>query len=172
MGSRNLSKTAKKSSSSPCAAGVLPRHSWPSLTSSVCQRAITNLLKFSSLHSFSLSCVSLFEWFVPTYFFKHFKSCSPPFTTHPHHLPHYSSMTMVLTRCSIISQPNRVYTHSHNSLVPVLFSLSEKNTNSYCSIDCCSGFCRVCPDCTIFFLFHIHLFMSNLFWIIDRYGLH
>jgi hypothetical protein len=104
-------------------------------------------------------------------FFKCFKSCSPPSTTR-HHLPHYSLIIMVLTRRSIISQPNRLYTRSRSPLVPVLFSLSENNINSYYSIDRCSGFRRVCLDCTIFFLFHIYLVMSNLFRIIDRYCFH
>jgi hypothetical protein len=120
---------------------------------------------------FSISRVSLFEWCVPTYFFKHFKSCPRPSTTH-HHLPHYSLIIMDLTRHSIISQPNRVYTRSHSSLVLVSFSLTENNTKSYYSIDCCSGFRRVCPDCPIFFLFYIYLFLGNLFMIINWYCLH
>jgi hypothetical protein len=111
----------------------------------------------------------IFEWFVPTSYLKHFKSCSCPSTTR-HHLPHYS-LIMVLTRHSIISQPNRVSTRSCSSLVPVFFALSENNTSSYYSIDCCRRLRRVCPDCTIFFLFHIFI-ASNLFWIINTNGFH
>jgi hypothetical protein len=67
---------------------------------SVCMlSSIANLLKFCSPHSFSLSHFSLFEWFVPTYFFKHFKSCSCPSITR-HHPPHNSLIIMVLTRRS------------------------------------------------------------------------
>jgi hypothetical protein len=68
---------------------------------------------------------------------------------------------MVLTRRSIISQPNRLYTRNGSSLVPVLFSLTENNTKSYYSIDRHSGFRRVCPDCPIFFLFYIYLFFGQ-----------
>ncbi len=103
----------------------------------------------------------IFEWFIPTYYFKYFRSCSCPSTTR-HHLPHIL-LIMVPTRCSIISQPNRVSTRSHSSLVPVFFALNEHNTSSYYSIDCCSGFHRVCSDCTIFFLFHIYLLRATSF---------
>jgi hypothetical protein len=48
----------------------LSMHSWPLLILSVCMQSIANLLKFCSPYSFSLSCVSLFEWFVPIYFLK------------------------------------------------------------------------------------------------------
>jgi hypothetical protein len=149
----------------------LSRHSRPWLIF-LCVSNLSPTCKISvPPYSFPLSRVSLFECFIPTIFSKCFKSCSCPSTTH-HHLPHYSWFIMVLTQRSIISQPNRVYTHSCSSLVPVLFSLSKNNTSSYYSIDRRSGFPRVCYDCTIFFLFHINLIMSNLFWIIDRYGFH
>jgi hypothetical protein len=75
-------------------------------------------------------------------FYQCFKLCSCPSTT-GHHLPYYLWIIMVLTRRSIISQPNRVYTSSQSSLVPVLFSLSRNNTSSYYLIDCCTGFRRV-----------------------------
>jgi hypothetical protein len=68
---------------------------------------------------------------------------------------------MVLTRCSIISQPNRVSTRSHSSFVPVFFALSENNTSSHYSIDCCSGFRRVCPDFTICLLFILFLLKAT-----------
>ncbi len=108
----------------------------------------------------------IFEWFVSTSYFKYFKSCSCPSTTR-HHLPHYS-LIMVLTRCSIISKPNRVSTHSCRSLVPVFFALSKNNTSSYYSIDCCSGFLRVCPDLTICFLFHIYLLRATSFRLLTH----
>jgi hypothetical protein len=70
---------------------------------------------------------------------------------------------MVLTQRSIISQPNKVSIHSLSSLVPVLFALSKNNTRSYYSSDCCSGFSRVCQDCTIFFLFRLYLLWATSF---------
>jgi hypothetical protein len=103
----------------------------------------------------------IFEWFVSTSYFNYFKSCSCPFNTR-HHLPHFSSI-MVLTRRSIISQPNRASTCSCSSLVPVFFALSKNNTSSFYSIDHCSGFCRVCPDFTIFFLFCLYLLQATFF---------
>ncbi len=69
-----------------------------------------------------------------------------------YHLPHYSSIIMVLTRCSIISQLNCVCTRSRSSMVPCFFALTENNSKAYYSIDRCSGFRMVCPDCPITFL--------------------
>jgi hypothetical protein len=83
-----------------------------------------------------------------------------------------SHIGMHQTWRSTISQPNRVYTQSRSSLVPVLFSLTENNTKSYCSIDHRSGFHRVSPDRPIFFLIYIYLFLGNLFMFIDWYCLH
>ncbi len=91
----------------------------------------------------------------------YFKSCLCPSKT-CHHLPHYA-LIMVLTRRSIISQPNRVSTHSLSSLVPDLFALSKNNTSSYYSIDCWSGFRTVCPVFIICFIFHLYLLQATSF---------
>ncbi len=76
---------------------------------------------------------------------------------------------MVLTQCSIIFQPNRVFTQSYSSLVPVLFSLTEHNTKSYYSIKCHSGFHKVCPDSPIFSCFlYILIFWQPIYdyWLV------
>jgi hypothetical protein len=80
---------------------------------------------------------------------------------------------MVLTRRSIISQPNRVYTRSCSSLVLVLFLLSENNTRSYFSIDRRSGFCRVCYLWAIYFILSTGMvftyFPSSFFGLISSF---
>jgi hypothetical protein len=79
---------------------------------------------------------------------------------------------MVLTRRSMISQPNNVYTCYHSFFVPVLFSLRKKIPVLIIPLIVIVGTAGFVRLVVSFSCFIYILFMSNLFWIIDMYGFH